>query len=156
MISIVTASITSLWSLLLQHLLRHYDLYCYSIYYVTMPWLLQHLLRLYDLSCYNIYYVTMISIATAPNTSQYIIKYYRPHGLTNNVIQWTTIYPWLRPTPDTTQATAGTHWMREPGSGRRDALPTPMSKTMSFYVIILMSVFECAGTINTYLFHIFI
>ena len=47
-------------------------LYCYK-----------HLLRLYDLYYYNIYYVTMISIATAPNMSQCIIIYHRPHGLIN-------------------------------------------------------------------------
>ena len=64
-----TATITPLWSILLQPLLRLYDLYCYSNYYVFMiyivtvpitylwPILLQHLLR------------PMLHIATATITS---------------------------------------------------------------------------------------
>ena len=81
--SIDTAATTSLCSLLLPHLSRHYDPHSYSTYYVAMTstatalitslWstLLQHLLRQSDLSlqylshhyalyCSNNYYVTMI------------------------------------------------------------------------------------------------
>ena len=60
MISTVTATITALYSILLQHLLRPYDLYCYSIYYVTKTFILQQLLRPYDLYCYSNYYIPMI------------------------------------------------------------------------------------------------
>ena len=115
MISIATTSNTSPWSLLLQHLLHHYNLYAPSIYnvnmistataFITSLWSLllqhilqhipiatastmslclyyyKHLLRLYDPYYYNIYHATRISIATAPNMSQCIMIYYRPHGL---------------------------------------------------------------------------
>ena len=81
MIPIVTTSTTSLWSPLLQHLSRHNDLYCYSIYYVLMiyiitatitslwPILLQQLLRPNDLYCYSNYYVPMLYTITATITS---------------------------------------------------------------------------------------
>ena len=85
MIYMVTATITSLWSILLQHLLCPYDPYCYSNYYVfttyivTAPitsfWtiLLQQLLRPYDLYGYNNYHISMIHIATATITSLWFI-----------------------------------------------------------------------------------
>ena len=69
MIPIITTPITSLWSLLPQHLPWHYDLYllqptqrhyylyCYSTYYVN------------SISRYSIYYVTMISIVPATITT---------------------------------------------------------------------------------------
>ena len=41
----------------------------------------KYLLRLYDPYYYNIYHATTISTATAPNMSQCIMIYYRPHGL---------------------------------------------------------------------------
>ena len=89
MIYMVTATITSLWSILLQHLLRPYDPYCYSNYYVFMTYIvtstyhaflnyivtatttplwsiwLQQLSHLYDPYCYSNYYVLMIYIVTA-------------------------------------------------------------------------------------------
>ena len=67
--------------LLLQHLSRHNDLYCYSTNYVTLisiitatitslwPLLLQQLLRPDDLYYYSNSYVTMLSVITASNTS---------------------------------------------------------------------------------------
>ena len=69
-IYIVTASIPSLWSLLLQPTQRHYDLYCYSNYYANLIsrhsiitslyfLLFQHLLRHNDFHCYSIHHVTM-------------------------------------------------------------------------------------------------
>ena len=74
MIYIVTATITSLCSILLQQLLCPYAIYCYSNYYVSMisittatltslcyP-LLQHLIRHYVLIA-TAYYVTMIPIS---------------------------------------------------------------------------------------------
>ena len=85
MIYMVTATITSLWSILLQHLLRPYDPYCYSNYYVFMTYLvtapitsfwtilLQQLLRPYDLYGYNNYHISMIHIATATITSLWFI-----------------------------------------------------------------------------------
>ena len=85
MIYMVTATITSFWSILLQHLLRPYDPYCYSNYYVFMTYLvtapitsfwtilLQQLLRPYDLHGYSNYHISMIHIATATITSLWFI-----------------------------------------------------------------------------------
>ena len=66
---ILTTSITSQWSLLLQHLLRHYDLYYYSNYHITIQIVLQQLLRPNDLFYYSNSNVTMLSVITASNTS---------------------------------------------------------------------------------------
>ena len=82
---IVTATITSLWSIMLQQLLRLYDLYGHSNYYTTMIsnvtapstslWstLLQQLFRLYDLYCYSNYCIFMIYSVTATITSLWSI-----------------------------------------------------------------------------------
>ena len=73
MIQIVTATITSLCSLLLQHPLRLYDLHCYSTYYVLWPISLQQLLRPDALYCYSIYSVFINYTVTAPITSLWSI-----------------------------------------------------------------------------------
>ena len=54
---IATAAITLLWSRLKQQLLRLYDLYCYSTYYVTKTPILQQLICPYELHWYTTYYV---------------------------------------------------------------------------------------------------
>ena len=87
MIHTITATITSLCSLPLQHPSRLYDLHCYSTYYVSCSTSLQPLLHPYALYCYSIYYVYKLHcystqqvfmpyMATAPNTSlRYLLLY---------------------------------------------------------------------------------
>ena len=90
MISVVTASITSLSSLWFQHLQRQYVLYCYSIYHVTMTLLLQHLIRHYTLYCYSIYNVPMIPTPTAYIMSTWSLSLH--HLLCRYVSIITSIY----------------------------------------------------------------
>ena len=87
MINIVTATITTLCSLPLQHPSRLYDLHGHSTYCVLCPISLQPLLHPYALHCYNIYYVYKLNyystrqifmpyMATAPITPlKYLLLY---------------------------------------------------------------------------------
>ena len=82
MLYTATATIPSLCSISLQHLLCPYEQHWYSTYYVlliyivttniTSLWLIlsQQLLRPYDPYCYSNYYVFMPYVVTAPNIFQ--------------------------------------------------------------------------------------
>ena len=139
MIYMVTATITSLWSILLQHLLRPYDPYCYSNYYVFKTYivtahimsfwtiLLQQLLRPYDLYGYNNYHISMIHIATATITSLWFI-------LLQPIPSLWSLYPVnVRHAP--IAATGDPRQMRHSRSGQEDA--TPNIQEYAFCVIIL-------------------
>ena len=105
MTSTTTAFLTSLWSPLLQPIQR-YDLYCYSIYNVTLIsrysinyvtistvtasntplWsLLLHLLHHYDLYGSSIYNINMISIATTSLTSLWLYCYSIYHATMHSI-----------------------------------------------------------------------
>ena len=145
MIYMVTATITSLWSILLQHLLHPYDPYCYSNYYVFKTYivtahimsfwtiLLLQLLRPYDLYGYNNYHISMIHTATATITSLWFI-------LLQPIPSLWSLYPVnVRHAP--IAATGDPRQMRHTRSGQEDA--TPNIQEYAFCVIILFFFCYC-------------